>query len=511
MSGMASQHMMKLKRWDLRRAARIGGNGLVLGLWLWLYRPVFAYLGVIFSRNDFRTNQVMLVGVVGLILWQMRRQGIGLTLDAAPRLFVPGLTLALGGSVLYLVVERYLDVNTLSASLFGLASYGLLGLWVGPRRWREGLPAALLLIGTLPFGDHMETFIGYPMRLLTARIVRDGLAAAGGSSVGVDTILVLENGVSHVDLPCSGVKSLWSGGLFLVAATWVDRRRLSLRWLLIALFLALMLFAVNLARVAILVVAGQVMEWELLAEMVHVPLGVLGFAAVCGVAVALLSLQPEMAQGSDGGESRGGARPVWLTPGLAMVIVAMGLVYAPRPETGLAQEPPTWELPSRLVTELEPLRPDEVAWLTRDGAESAERFRFEWPAGDGESRISGSLMLITSRTWRAQHRPERCFEVYGLALNGSRVHLVEPDFPVRFVSLGGEDGRDVASASYWFQSRERTTADYGTRIWADLAAERERWVLVTVLFDGARDPRDADVEALYGALHDAVERYLSSE
>jgi exosortase O len=344
------------------------------------------------------------------------------------------------------------------------------------------------------------------MRILTATIVRDGLAAAGASSVGVDTILVLENGVSHVDLPCSGVKSLWSGALFLIAATWVDRRRLNLRWLLIALFMALTLFAANVARVAVLVIVGQVMGWEVLAELVHVPLGVLGFAAVCGIAVGLLSLQPEIAQGSDGRGKPRGARPVWLTPGLVVAILAMGLIYAPRPQVGLAQEAPPWAFPAGLLVEPEPLRPDEVAWLTRDGAESAERFRFEWPAGDEEGTISGSLVLITSRTWRAQHRPERCFEVYGLSLNGSRVHLVEPDFPLRFVSLGDEGGRRVASASYWFQSSERTTADYGTRIWADLAAERERWVLVTMVFDGVDDPNSGDVEALCVALHDAVAR-----
>jgi exosortase O len=230
---------------------------------------------------------------------------------------------------------------------------------------------------------------------------------------------------------------------------------------------------------------------------------------VCAAAIALLSLQPEITRGPDGDDDPHRARPAWLAPGLAVVILAMGLVYAPRPQTGLAQEAPTWTFPDRMVTETEPLRPDEVAWLTRDGAESAERFRFKWPADDGESTISGSLMLIASRTWRAQHRPERCFEVYGLALNGSQVQLIEPDFPIRSVSLGDDEGRDVASASYWFQSAERTTADYGTRMWADLTAERERWVLVTMVFEDVRDPRDADAQALYGVLHDAVARNLN--
>jgi len=492
----------------------MGANALILGLWLWLYRAVFDYLSIIFSRDDFRTNQVLLVGVIALIAWQTYRRGAAFAFDARPQLFAPALALALGGSALYLLAERFLDVNTLSASLFGLASYGLLGLWMRPRRWREGLPAALLLIGTLPFGAHLQTFVGYPMRILTATIVGDGLAAAGATSVGVDTILVLENGVSHIDLPCSGVKSLWTGMLFLVAATWIERRRINMRWLLIALLLALLLFVVNLVRVAIMVVVGQVMGWTLLAEMLHVPLGMLGFGAVCAAAVGLSSLQPSIADAPEEEQSSAHERPIWLAPALAAVILAMGLIYAPRPQVGLAQAPDSsarWDFPADLITEPEPLRPDEIEWLTRDGAASAERMRFAWRGSDGT--VSGSLMLITSATWRAQHRPERCFEVYGLSLNASRVYLVElvePDFPVRFVSLGDEAGRELASASYWFQSAQRTTADYGTRIWADLLPQRDRWVLVTILFDDVRDPRDADLHALYAALHEAVARRLNN-
>jgi exosortase O len=168
----------------------------------------------------------------------------------------------------------------------------------------------------------------------------------------------------------------------------------------------------------------------------------------------------------------------------------------------LAQPPPTWDFPAELVTEPMPLKPDEVAWLTRDGADSAERRRFQW------RDITGSMMLITSETWRAQHLPERCFEVYGLSLEESRTYLITPDLPVRFVSLGDHRGHGLLSATYWFQSARRTTDDYATRIWADLSLQRARWVLVTVLFDGPIDPNAADVQAFYIALHQAVQHNL---
>jgi exosortase O len=493
----------------LLRLARVLPNVVIVGLWVWLYRPLFDYLAVIFTRDDFRTNQIVLVGVVALIVARLRKGISRPRLDALPQLHLPALALVLGGSLLCLACERFLDINTVSASLFGLATYGLLGLWMEPRRWREGLPAALLLIGTLPFGEHMQTFIGYPMRLLTAAIVRAGLARAGVVSLGIDTILVFENGVSHVDLPCSGVKSLWAGALFLVAVTWIERRRLNLRWLLTLTVFGVLLFASNLIRVAVLTIVGEVAGWRLLAEMLHVPLGVLGFAGACAAATVLLRwFCREGGSGRDDSRTVPTVRPVWLSSVLAVTILAMALAYTPRPQTVLAQSASGWELPPGLVAEPLPLQPEEVEWLTRDGAESASRFRFEWR---GErAMVSGSVIFIASTTWRAHHNPERCLMLYGLSLDDSYTYLVRSDFPVRYISLGANqgNGHSLQAGTYWFQSAGRTTDDYATRIWADVAPQRDRWVLVSILFDDVYDPREADVEAFYVALHDAVAHNL---
>jgi exosortase O len=482
-------------------------NAAIAGLWLWLYWPLARYLSIIFSREDFRTNQIILVIVLLLIAARVRQAGFHLSPDARPQWAPLPLTLALGGSLLYLAAERFLNVNTLSAALFGLASYGLLGLWLAPQRWRHGLPAVLLLIGALPFGDHLQTFIGYPMRLLTAALVRDGLAAAGVVSLGVDTILIFENGVSQVDLPCSGVKSLWTGGLFLIAATWIERRPLNGRWLVTAVTFALLLFLANLTRVAVLVVVGEVLNWRLAATMLHVPLGVLGFVAACGAAVWLLRRQQPFAasKAPDTPVSNGDstARPVWLAPALITVVTLMALAYTARPQSTLGQAP-AWRFSDPLLTNPMPLKPDELSWLTRDGAESADRYQFQW----GE--LSGSMLFITSRTWRAHHRPERCFEVYGLSLDDSRTHLVTADAPVRFVLFGDGVWRSLYSATYWFQSSSQITDDYGTRMWADLARERDRWVLVSILFDGVVDPAAPDVEAFYLALQESVGEALQN-
>jgi exosortase O len=339
--------------------------------------------------------------------------------------------------------------------------------------------------------------VGYPLRIATARVVEQGLAAAGVGSVSVDTILVFENGVSNVDLPCSGVQSLWTGALFLLAATWMERRPLNGRWLAVAALFAALLLVANLARVAILISAGPVLGWELLAQMLHVPLGVLGFGAACAAAVVLLRRIPRNIpqQRANGYAAK---RPGWLAPALVGFIFIISFFYVERPASGMTSEAIGWKWPDALATEPMPLKADEREWLVRDGAEAADRRRFQL----GE--LSGSMILISSRTWRAHHRPERCFEVYGLNLEESRTVLTDSQQPLRFVSLGRPREQAQLTAVYWFQSANQITDDYATRIWADLAPQRERWVLVSVVLDQPVESYDPDLRRLVELLQQSV-------
>lgn len=508
---------------SMQALSQVAANAAILVLWLWLFRPVYAYLGIIFTRQEFRTNQLVLVAVLALVAFQVHREAARPRLDTLPQLYPPALALALGGAFLFLLSERYLDINTLSATLFGLATYGLIGLWLRTEAWRAGLPAALLLVGALPFGEHMDTFIGYPLRIATARLVSQGLAGLGVPNLGVDTILIFENGVSQVDNPCSGVKSLWTGALFFLAATWIERRPINRRWLLAALAFAALLLVANLARVALLVLIGQVAGWRLLAEMVHVPLGVIGFVVACGAALLMLRwagegatprVLPEMESGNDSSpdeagqeRSSGPVRPAWLAPTILLVLLALVLLFAPQPKSVAAATPFIWQLPEALQASEWPLRQREIDWLTSAGREQgvvASRWRFQM----GELR--GSLLMVGSRTWRAQHRPERCFTVYGLQVQESRPLMAAPDFPLRWLSLGKGDQPALYSAAYWLQSSGRITEDYAARIWDDYTLEPQPWVLATVLFDNPVDPQSPEAQYLFSLLRAAVQASLAS-
>jgi hypothetical protein len=118
------------------------------------------------------------------------------------------------------------------------------------------------------------------------------------------------------------------------------------------------------------------------------------------------------------------------------------------------------------------------------------------------------MLFVSSQTWRAHHRPEACLEVYGLSVGSSFTTLVNPDFPVRVLTLERERGETLNTAVYWLQSSGETTDDYAARIWSDLASQRQRWVLVTILFDRPVDPQSPEAQDLYQALRASIQQNL---
>lgn len=165
-----------------------------------------------------------------------------------------------------------------------------------------------------------------------------------------------------------------------MAATWIEERPLNLRWLLSASLFVGLLAAADLARVGLLVTVGQA-GLHLAAELIHVPLGVLGFVACCAAAVLLLRLQPPAGLARAVEARRGARPPAWLAPVVCgcMLGHAAGL---PRPRpleapaqpwrgAQLAAAPAQWNSEPAPMTALE-LKTHRGA----RPAKSAERRRF---------------------------------------------------------------------------------------------------------------------------------------
>lgn len=163
-----------------------------------------------------------------------------------------------------------------------------------------------------------------------------------------------------------------------------------------------------------------------------------------------------------------------------------------------------WVFPSELQVQVDPLSPRLFTWVTSDGAEFADRWDLTWQGNTEE--INGSLMFLTSNTWRGQHRPERCFEVQGITVETSRTILLDDAFSAQMVLVS--DGPQQASALYWLQTGQRATDDFATRIWSDLGSERQPWVLVTLLLDDVYPPDSAEVRELAELVRTAVANSL---
>jgi exosortase O len=285
-----------------------------------------------------------------------------------------------------------------------------------------------------------------------------------------------------------------------------------MKWLLVGIIFSFLLLAANLARVAILVVVGQVAGFRLMAEMLHVPLGVIGFLGACAAAVGMLRWagksylqinEPDALPPADSlNRSTALNRPTWLAPLLSSFLLVLALLYTPRPHPASAQGYPELRFPDLMQVTPWPLTQSELRMLTETGAVSAQRWRFNWQVR------SGSILVVSSTTWRAHHRPERCFEVYGLEVNNSIAYLAGEDFPIRVLSLGQGRKSNLYSAVYWLQSAGMITDDYAARIWSDLSPQRERWTLVTVLFDSLGDPVDVKNLELYGLIRQSVAQIL---
>ena len=281
-----------------------------------------------------------------------------------------------------------------------------------------------------------------------------------------------------------------------------------------------LLIASNLLRVGILVYVGQAAGWRLMAEMLHVPLGIIGFTAACGLLVVFLRRSGEQPVGFQSEKRQSSvpqslarqnpARPTWLAGSLGVFLAVLALLYTPRTQQVEAAPLQTlgMQFPVELSVESWQLTAEELDWLTDSGKlpVSAARWRFEWRG------VSGSLLITRSDTWRAQHRPERCFTVYGLQVQTSQPHLAAADFPVRQLTLGLADNPQPRfTAAYWLQSADVVTEDYAVRIWDDLAPQPQSWMLVTVLFDSPLDLEQPELTELFTVLRQSVQTTLEAD
>jgi exosortase O len=375
------------------------------------------------------------------------------------------------GAVGVAVFGRALSMELVGAAFAVIGTYGLLGAWLSPEAWRAARAPALLAVLALPLAPHLDLFVGFPLRLLTATAVHHALGAAGVHAIATETVLEIEGTTAHVDVPCGGVRSLSTGLIVLLAAASIEGRPVGRRFFGIVTAQSTVLVVANAVRVLTLVLLTAVAGRPAVADLVHVPLGLAGFGLACGLGVGLLRLLPERAARPSTGSVPHGA--------LAVLVVALAFVPVPRSAPAVAA--PVVTLPGEPL----PLGEAEARFFAGLGVTVDER-TFEGP-------VPGVVAVVPSADWRAQHPPEWCLAAAGVRVGRIRTMLVGGE-AVRVASAGDH------TAIWWFQSRDRATDDLAVRVWHGVLDPDEPWVLVSLLLAGDADPTRPDLADALAAL-----------
>lgn len=495
---MTSDHLVRL---DSRsqfpgKLQQMGTIALLLS-WLLLNGTTLSWLFHTVQEISL-FNQIILLAGVALLLFQGVRHRQQFRFSAVPVLHWSPLLLLMGGAIGTIAAQWLLMLDQVPVVFALLGTYGLLGLFLESAVWRKGLPIGAAIALIVPFGVQYSTGLGFPTRILTAHVVEFLLKTWHVAALSSEDIIVLDTGVAQIDLPCSGLKSLWTGTLFLLVTTWLERRRFGLRWLVVFVVNLGLLAIANVARVLMLVLVTHVWHQTALAEMLHVPLGVITFVAACGVTLFLLRWVPRsiMSIQSDRDQTKAlsNAKLPFL---LAACLLAFTLI--PHPPAPAAPPDVTklhWSIAAQ--TETIPLTPTEQNFFASYPGVVAHKQRFAYQG------LTGSVLLVSSPTLQVHHAPELCLIGSGFHLDRIAPQQFAAGPLARWLSLNDQ----TKTAVYWFQAPHQTTGDFLTRFWQEASRHESSWTLVSILLDEYHTADDPTLQGLVTDIYRSLGQIL---
>ncbi|MBU6954652.1 exosortase O [Hahella sp. HN01] len=467
---------------------RIGVRVIIATLFLWLFSPVLAWIGnqMLTPENEFHVLACLLL--VGVAIHAYRRKtssGHGLAFQWRMLPFA----LLTTSCFAYLLNEYVTGIHIFSATLMTTASYGLLGLYVAPSLWRSALIPCALLIFALPFEGYLDIYLGFPLRLLCADLAGDLLSALGVPPMSNESIILIENKAAVVDLACSGLKGIWAGMIFFLLLTWLERKALSWRWLaVLMLFLSALIFF-NALRITALVYTDLALDAPQVADHIHTALGALGFVLSCALAWLALTLAPSRPQADQNNAPSSFSRfsgsastepSVWRRNGelaIAALLVLALFGYTPHPKQTLADASVDLPAPPQFAAQAAPLSDIEAGFFDRNAA-TARKYLFSW------RDMQGSLILVHSRYWKAQHDPRNCYRSQGVSIDDEKTWVLPDQSEIKYLRLD----QGARSAFYWFQSADRQTADYSSRVFSAWREPEQSWVMVSIAWNSMITP-----------------------
>lgn len=374
-------------------------------------------------------------------------------------------------------------------ALFFIAVYVLIGVFVKNNlRWKRGLPVAILIAVCIPFSVEFGSGFGFFLRIASSQVVEVVLNAAGVHVMSSHDILIFENGIAQVDTPCSGLKSLLTGTLFFLSAVFIKKRTINLATCVQYVVFCCVLLFTNVLRIFVLVAIYEIIRWKELAEVIHIPLGILAFSVSCAVGWGMLTYFPQKKQRVEQEKDS----TYNLLPVLLMVLslgIAIGF-KSPRSTHSFVMSASD----SKLLTEINAsplqLTKAEEGFFSTKANTQALKWRF------AASGVKGEILLVESSSLNGIHSPEICFFSNGMIIKTVSEETIS-NIHCTVVSFKNSEKRAV----YWLQHNKNTTQSFLFRFWEHVLYGNTKWTMKALLFDAQSTLENKHVRGVLRTLY----------
>ena len=416
--------------------------------------------------------------------WFVAALSVVCALRANTHRFQPGVNngatlLLLLCTVLEVANQRALQIQLFSAVLLIISLHAYTGHLIPKNRWGAMKWPMVVGVALLPLDFYLDPYLGYPLRLFTANIARLVLQGFGFEVLSSQSILLLENRASVVDLGCSGINSLWAGAVFYLLLSWMTQLSVGIRWWLLGLLLVVLLLSANVVRIVVIVIL-DLYGFIAASEIAHTSLGALGFAVSIFIVWKIADGMAKQKSPNSGQVHESGLKWRWpLMPTIMVLLIAAAV------PTNDQDRPPidyaNVEMPRELLAKRIDLTGVEQQFFKGNHAK-AVKYQL------GARELNQSVVLVTSNWWKAQHKPEHCLQSMGFSILRSRV-LTLPSSTAASINavsvLSMVDAHQQPyTAVYWFQSADLLTPDHYRRMADTIRNPNRTWTMTSLLLRG---------------------------
>lgn len=373
--------------------------------------------------------------------------------------------------------SHFLYVNMLSVMIFILGFYCILLQFYEIKMNSHSIFTILIVFALLPITNHLNGLFGFPLRYNISEIVESILSILPIKLISLQTILIIENRVTNIDIGCSGMNSIWGGSLAFLILSWIENVRISLRWFISGVIFLFLIILGNIIRTICLVLLYTVFNAKDLANIIHYPLGIILFVFPLLILFYLFRYTPFFRKCSvDLKVYNYNISKLYYI--VLCFIILLG-INSLRPPIVNSHSVYFNTIQNADKIKLKPLTfsEGEKELFTTYPIESYSKYRFEYEG------LKGSFLLVETKNWKTHHNPKDCLRGNGFKIDSLNTRLIGECWPVSFATLN----EGMYSSCFWFQSKECLTNDFSERIWKHFSSKEKHWVLVSILFDKSID------------------------